>query len=251
MTPDRELLRAPVQAGLSVRTSDWLGAQWLLLVKVATSTILLAWIVSRASFSEILAAFSSASIPLLLAAYALTVVGTMLTVSRWRLLLRAQGAPLPFLRLLHSYLVAMFFNNFLPSTVGGDASRAYDCYRMTGGNRRAMSSVVLDRLLGLLALLVFALGSLHFAKAVSDQVPVLALWLSLAVIGLGGIVGAIFFGLPSRGTASAMALIPRQLHRVIAAIVGAFELYRGQWQTLPSPSPFRCCSNSTSSFTLS
>jgi glycosyltransferase 2 family protein len=232
MTPDRELLRAPVQAGLSVRTSDWLGAQWLLLVKVATSTILLAWIVSRASFSEILAAFSSASIPLLLAAYALTVVGTMLTVSRWRLLLRAQGAPLPFLRLLHSYLVAMFFNNFLPSTVGGDASRAYDCYRMTGGNRRAMSSVVLDRLLGLLALLVFALGSLHFAKAVSDQVPVLALWLSLAVIGLGGVVGAIFFGLPSRGTASAMALIPRQLHRVIAAIVGAFELYRGQWQTL-------------------
>lgn len=251
MTPDRELVRTPVHAGLSVRTSDWLGAQWLLLVKVATSTILLAWIVSRASFSEILAAFSSASIPLLLAAYALSVVGTMLTVSRWRLLLRAQGAPLPFLRLLHSYLVAMFFNNFLPSTVGGDASRAYDCYRLTGGNRRAMSSVVLDRLLGLLALLVFALGSLHFAKAVSDQVPVLALWLSLAVIGLGGVVGAIFFGLPSRGTASAMALIPRQLHRVIAAIVGAFELYRGQWQTLPSPSPFRCCSNSTSSFTLS
>jgi hypothetical protein len=47
MTPDRELARTPVQSGLSVRTSDWLCAQWLLLVKVASSAILLAKIVSR------------------------------------------------------------------------------------------------------------------------------------------------------------------------------------------------------------
>jgi glycosyltransferase 2 family protein len=225
-------MSTPAEPGLSVRSSGRPGLQWLLVFKITISTILLAWIINRASIAEIFAAVWSASIPLLLAAYALTCVGIILTVFRWRLLLRAQGAPLPALRLLQSYLVAMFFNNFLPSTVGGDASRAYDCYRMTGGNTRAMSSVIVDRLLGLLALVVVALGSLHFARAVSDQVPVLALWLSLAVMVLGSAIGAIFFGLPSRGTASAMALLPQQLSRAIALLAGAFELYRGQWRML-------------------
>lgn len=225
-------MSTPAEPGLSVRSSGRPGLQWLFIFKVATSTMLLAWIISKASVAEILAAVWSTNIPLLLAAYALTFIGIVLSVSRWRLLLQAQGATLPRLWLLRSYLVATFFNNFLPSTVGGDASRAYDCYRITGGSRRAMSSVLLDRLLGLLALVMLALGSLHFARPVSEHLPILPVWLSLAVIGLAGVIGAIFFGLPSRRLAAAMALMPRPLYRGCAAIAGAFDLYRGQWQTL-------------------
>jgi uncharacterized membrane protein YbhN (UPF0104 family) len=249
MTPDRQVARTAVQSGLSV-TSDWLGAQWLFLVTVAISTILLAWIISRSSFAEIFAAVWSASIPLLLAAYALTVVGTLLTVSRWRLLLQALGAPLPFLRLLHSYLVATFFNNFLPSTVGGGASRAYDCYRMTGGNRRAMSSVVLDRLLGLLALVVFALGSLHFAKVASDHVPVLALWLSLAVIGLGGVVAAIFSACRAEGQRRPWRSYPGSCSGELRRLPALSNCTADDGRRSPRSFPSRCCSSSTSSFTL-
>jgi uncharacterized protein (TIRG00374 family) len=222
----------PAEPGLSVRSSGCPGLQWLLIFKIAMSTILLGWILSRASIADIFAAVWSTSIPLLLAAYVLTFIGIVLSVSRWRLLLEAQGATLPRRWLLQSYLVATFFNNFLPSTVGGDASRAYDCYRKTGGSRRAMSSVVLDRLLGLLALVMLALGSLHFARPLSEQLPILPVWLSLAVVALAGMVAAIFFGLPSRRLASAMALMPRPLQRGIALVAGAFDLYRGQWRML-------------------
>jgi uncharacterized membrane protein YbhN (UPF0104 family) len=42
---------------------------------------------------------------------------------RWRVLLDAQGVHVPRSRLLSSYLVAIFFNNFLPSNIGGDVVR--------------------------------------------------------------------------------------------------------------------------------
>jgi uncharacterized membrane protein YbhN (UPF0104 family) len=215
-----------------VRSTSRLGEQWRLLLKVAISTILIAWIVGQATSVDIFAAVWSASMPLLFGAYLLIFLGIMLSISRWWLLLRTQGAPLPWLRLLRSYLIAMFFNSFLPSTVGGDASRAYDCYRMSGGSPRAMSTVLLDRLLGLLALLIFALFSLHFAQSLSKHLPILTPWLSLGMVALAGVIGSVFFGLPSRRLTPALALVPRPLYRGITLIVGAFDLYGGQWRTL-------------------
>lgn len=230
--PERELASRPAERVLPMRGSDRPRWQRLFVLKIATSTILLAWIISRTSFAEILSAIWSASIPMLLAAYSVSFMATMVSITRWRLLLQAQGATLPRLRLLQAYLVAMFFNSFLPSTVGGDASRALDAYRMTGGNRRAMSSVVLDRLLGLLALVILALVSLHFARPLSEHLPILPVWLSLAVVGLAGVIGAVFCGLPRRRLAWAIAQMPEYLRRAIASIANAFEQYRGQWRTL-------------------
>jgi uncharacterized membrane protein YbhN (UPF0104 family) len=206
--------------------------RWLLLAKIVASTVLLAWILSRAGLTEIFAAIGSASLPLLLAAYAVRVFGAFLPVFRWRLLLRAQGAALSRMLLLKSYLVASFFNNFLPSTVGGDASRAYDCYRMTGRNPRAMWSVVVDRLLGLLALVVLALIALPFATRLSIRLPDLSVWLGIAIICLAGVVGAFFFG-PSSGQLGAItAYLPDPVRRRLVGMAGAFDLYRGRWRTL-------------------
>jgi uncharacterized protein (TIRG00374 family) len=232
MTSERELARSPGSAGLQVRSSDQPGWPRLFVLKIVVSTTLLAWIISRTSFAEIFSAVWSASIPILLAAYAMNCIATMASISRWRLLLQVTGATLPRLTLLRSYLVAMFFNSFLPSTVGGDTSRALDAYRMTGGNRGAMSSVVLDRLLGLLALSILALLSLHFAGPLSEYLPILQVWLSLAVAGLAGVIGAVFCGLSRRRLAWATTQMPQALHRAIASIAGAVEPYRGQWRTL-------------------
>ncbi len=45
---------------------------------------------------------------------------------RWQLLLDAQDVKLPGRTLLGSFLVANFFNNFLPSNIGGDVIRIRD-----------------------------------------------------------------------------------------------------------------------------
>ena len=72
-----------------------------------------------------------------LVAYAVTVVAS---VWRWSLLLEAQEVAMPFPSLLASMSVALFFNNFLPSNVGGDVIRVRDGSRLTGSTTASAES---------------------------------------------------------------------------------------------------------------
>jgi uncharacterized protein (TIRG00374 family) len=82
----------------------------------------------------------------------------MLAVSawRWRLLLRVQTVNVSLGTLTKSFLVATFFNNFLPSNIGGDVVRVADTAPYTGSKTVATTVVLIDRILGLIALLVLA-----------------------------------------------------------------------------------------------
>ncbi len=65
-----------------------------------------------------------------------------------------------FRRLTSSFLVATFFNNFLPSNIGGDVVRIADTAPAAGSKTLATTVVLIDRGLGLLGLvLVAALGA--------------------------------------------------------------------------------------------
>lgn len=99
---------------------------------------------------------------------ALLAHGVLLLVSgwRWRLLLRTQDVHASTLQLSLSCLVANFFNNFLPSNIGGDVIRIADTAPLTGSRTVATAVVLLDRVLGLIALFaVAATGSLLLRHA--------------------------------------------------------------------------------------
>jgi uncharacterized membrane protein YbhN (UPF0104 family) len=62
--------------------------------------------------------------------------------------------------LFGSFLVALFFNNFLPSNIGGDVVRIGDTARPARSRTLATTIVLVDRILGLMGLvLVAALGA--------------------------------------------------------------------------------------------
>ncbi len=204
----------------------------LIALKILISTALLAWILSRAALGDIAVAMAGTFLPLLIAAYSLDIIGLLIGVARWRVLLRTQATPPPTWRFLaQSYMIAAFFNNLLPSTVGGDASRSYDSYRASGGSTQAASSVVVDRLLGLLALVLFALVGLPFASQVAEAMPDLGRWLELGTLAMLGAVGLIFFG--SR-LVRLRAYLPARVEPAIQQVWRAFASYRGggQWRTL-------------------
>ncbi len=76
---------------------------------------------------------------------------------RWRLALRVQGLDLPLREVVRISFVAHFFNAFLLGSTGGDVVKAWYVARLTHHKRaEAAVTVVVDRLLGTLALLVFA-----------------------------------------------------------------------------------------------
>ena len=75
---------------------------------------------------------------------------------RWGLLLRAQDLRFSFKALTGSFLVATFFNNFLPSNIGGDVIRIADTARAAGSKTLATTVVLIDRGIGLLGLVLMA-----------------------------------------------------------------------------------------------
>ncbi|MBA2354977.1 MAG: lysylphosphatidylglycerol synthase transmembrane domain-containing protein [Luteitalea sp.] len=101
-------------------------------------------------------------------AVALLAQALLLVVSgwRWRRLLSTQNVHASTLQLTLSCLVANFFNNFLPSNIGGDVMRIADTAPLTGSRTVATAVVLLDRMLGLIALFaVAATGSLLLRHA--------------------------------------------------------------------------------------
>ncbi|MBS1990756.1 MAG: flippase-like domain-containing protein [Cyanobacteria bacterium SZAS LIN-3] len=81
---------------------------------------------------------------------------TFLNAHRWQLLAQAVGLEKSLLKLTQLCFVGLFFNLFLPSTVGGDVSRCYYLSKGTGKYKEAFYSVLADRTVGIAVLFLFA-----------------------------------------------------------------------------------------------
>lgn len=128
-------------------------------VKLAVSAALLAYLVSITDMRALEARVRSADLVMLAAAVSCYVGMLGLATWRWRLLLETLGVDAPLRRLTSSYLVATFFNNFLPSNIGGDVVRVRDGSRLTGSTAASLAVVGIDRILGFGALYLLAAGA--------------------------------------------------------------------------------------------
>jgi hypothetical protein len=162
-------------------------------------------------------------------AAALACYGATIAVSAWRwgVLLDAQRVRLRRRTLGKSFLVATFFNNFLPSNIGGDVIRVTDTAGAAGSKTLAATVVLVDRGLGVLALgLVAAVG----ATLVRTGGPVAASVLWAAVLG----AVAIAVSLLARPSALATLLAPiKRLHPAwieerLERLTRALERFREQ-----------------------
>ncbi len=143
----------------------------LLAIKIAVSIILLTFLFSRIDAGRLWQTARQASLVWLAAALGIYVINVLASVWRWHVLLTAQDIPIPTRTLLGSYLVALFFNNFLPSNIGGDVIRIRDSARFTGSKTLATTVVLADRVIGLIGLvLVAALGATMVA-GMAGHVP--------------------------------------------------------------------------------
>ena len=120
---------------------------------------------------------------------------------RWALMLTAQGIKVPRRLLVRSYLVATFFNNFLPSNIGGDVVRIRDTAAPAGSKTAATTIVLLDRAIGLIGLLIVAtagISALGGAPGPLGRLRPQALWLACAA-AIGLFMAAVMF--PGRALA--------------------------------------------------
>lgn len=136
--------------GMSKTTSLWL--------KLLISAGLLAslFIFGKIDLSKTWQAFIQANRWYLSLAVLIFLGSVILNSHRWQLLASAVGLRRRLSELVQYYYVGMFFNLFLPSTVGGDFSRCYYLSKGTGKYANAFYSVLADRAFGIAVLFMMA-----------------------------------------------------------------------------------------------
>jgi uncharacterized protein (TIRG00374 family) len=130
------------------------------ILKIIVSVGLLTYIFSSLDLWALVTVLSGAHPIWLIAALMMMFLGVIIRALRWQILLKAIGAPVPLAELTAIYLIGFLFNNLLPSGLGGDAMRMVELNRHTQRGSDTVTSVVVDRFLGISALQAIALVAL-------------------------------------------------------------------------------------------
>jgi len=102
---------------------------------------------------------------------------------RWQVLLDFKEFGIRFGQTLKIYFISLFFNNFLPTTVGGDMMRV--AYTMKKRRADALATVLVDRILGFIGLFIFALIAVLYLlieKKETEFLPFMVAGLSIVVL---------------------------------------------------------------------
>lgn len=120
------------------------------------------------------------------AGFVLILMSSILMGWRLRLVFRAQGLTLSFKDAVHLTFVGLFFNNFLPSAVGGDLVKAYCASIQTGRRMECFSACLMDRILGLfIFILIPSLAVFFLLKELDPKIPLMVMiTLAAACAGL-------------------------------------------------------------------
>jgi len=158
---------------------------------------------------------------------------------QWHVLLRASGVDMPRGRTFRFYFIGLFFNNFLPANIGGDAVKVYDLARLGQSPYQVIAVTLLDRLLGVFSLCLLAViadlflvgrtqmpHALYIAVFIACMIPALGFyffrplgnWLRRSVLKLRSL------SLDARVTAIIDHLSPFRGRRGLVARLVAFSM---------------------------
>ncbi len=212
----------------SVRKSLWwLFSGWRAwILRLAFSAGLLLWLVAqlRGSGTQLRALRPVDLWPAALAFGASTVLGAW----QWTRILRHAGVEVSAARMQALYWVGLFFNNFLPSNVGGDLVKVADLAVDTGKVLRPLAGTLLDRVLGLSALVALAfLAGLGLGGGAPAGIPWWAL--GLLVLPTIGLAASLLSGRAGRGISSlAGYLLPARMAGRVRELLVELASYRAQ-----------------------
>jgi glycosyltransferase 2 family protein len=154
-------------------------------LRIIVSVGLIAYLIKSQfkDFRTILSLVQTVNVPLLLAAASIHIFGVWISAVRWQLLLKTQGIRISQGYLSSSFLIGSFFNNILPTSIGGDIFRSVDIATKAGISvGKSASVLVIDRFTGIISAALYA---------------VIALFLGFATIGTTSYIIpiAIFFAI--------------------------------------------------------
>jgi len=157
-------------------------------IKLAITGLLLFLILKNVNPHETWQQLASVSPAMFALALALQLASNSVAAGRWFLIMRKIGFKQPFLFYLKSYFKGAFFNQGLPTSIGGDGLRVLDCTR-NGETEDSFYGVFIDRIVGLAGLLLLNIVALLYNRTIlPPNITIVLLCILLFLLaGLGGL----------------------------------------------------------------
>jgi len=197
------------------------------LVRLLVAGGLTAFILWKIHPAEVWRAASGADWRWILLAVLLVLVDRALNAYRWLVLLRplSSASHVALWPIMRIFFVSTFVGTFLPAGVGDAAVRAYSLARLKVPAAAAVASVFMDRMLGVLSILLMAMVGLFFARDLATQpVVVVALLVTLAACVVTALV--VFSQSATDLVRSLLRFLPGQrLERIGRSLLDAVQSY--------------------------
>ncbi len=173
------------------------GRKYLLSFAKASVTLgVVYWLATSVDLGMVGRILAQAKHAYLLLSCAIVTVVILISCVRWRMLIGHLGLDIPMRQALPSYYLGMFFNNFLPTGVGGDLARTVHLKLHGHDIKPLISSAVADRTIGLAVMLM--LGGISLVLSPELRIdPDRKLYLA-GLIALGLASGAVLFWFSNR-----------------------------------------------------
>ena len=163
--------------------------QWGWIIRIVVTLAILFLIFRNIEFQSVKTIITQADVKLLLLAIVFQLLSTLLAGFRWGKVMSKLDFAKDRRFYIKSYFKGSFFNQGLPTSIGGDAIRVLDVAKNGHRKRDAFIGVFIDRILGLAGLLVLNLAANYFLPELLPH----NLFIMINLIVLAGLVGFISF----------------------------------------------------------
>lgn len=158
------------------------------IIKTAVSAALILILVymMRGKYGEITQALKSTNIAIFITAFIIFMLASTLASFRMKLIIEAQDITINFREALSLTFIGYFFNNFLPTSIGGDVIKAHYLSKHSRDTTGSYTSVFVDRLVGMVTMIFMAFAALLFVGTnIVDKRIAVAIYAITALSVLG------------------------------------------------------------------
>lgn len=158
------------------------------LIRIAVSLILLVYLFySFVDLNKFFDVLKTIDIIYYILAYLLALFGLLISTFRWKRILYFNKQHVKFSQLTKLYFIGEFYNLVIPGAISGDIVRGYKTSRRKGDRIKLFTSVFLERITGLIALLLIMVFSIIFLRGYLSSIIILEL-IAFALITFFGLI---------------------------------------------------------------